>query len=113
MASFLGVLKSIWHGVEGAANAVQPFEAAIATIPVVGGPAAIILNAIVAAEKIVPAAGNGAAKKTAVTSLVNAAAPGIDPTTLSTAIDEIVTALNALNAAAAKLPTTAPAPKAS
>lgn len=104
--SFLSVVKSIWHGIEGAANFAAPFAGEIATIPIVGGPAAIILNAIIAAEKIVPAAGNGAAKKTAVTALVNAATPGIPAATLSTVIDELVAALNAANAATAKLPAT-------
>lgn len=102
--SFLSVVKNIWHGIEGAANIAAPYESTIAGIPVIGGPASIIIGAILAAEKIVPASGNGAAKKTAVTALVNAAAPGIAPATLSTAIDELVKALNDLNAASAKLP---------
>jgi hypothetical protein len=107
--SFLPVLESILSVAENIANVAQPLEPLIGLIPVAGGPINLILNAMIAAEKLVPATGNGAAKKTAVTTLVNAAAPGIPATTLSTAIDEIVTALNALNAAASKLPATAPA----
>lgn len=111
--SFLAVIKSIWHGVSTAANFAAPDAAAIASIPIVGGPAALIIQAIVAAEKLVPVNGQGAAKKTAVTAIVNAAQPGIDPSTLSTVIDELVAGLNALQAASAKLPAVAPAAKAS
>jgi hypothetical protein len=108
--SFLSVLKSIGHGIQVGVSDASAFSGIIGSIPVVGAPIDLALNAITAVEKLVPASGNGAAKKTAVTALVNAATPGIDPTTLSNAIDAIVAALNALEAATSKLPTTAPAP---
>ncbi len=109
-SNFLSVIQHIWSGITSVVNVAAPYESTIAAIPVVGGPAAIIIGAILAAEKIVPQPGNGAAKKTAVTALVNAAAPGITPATLSQAIDELVAALNAVQAATAKLPATIPTP---
>ena len=81
----------------------QKYTTEIGTIPVVGGPIVTILNAIAAAEKLIPAAGAGATKKMVVTAIVNSAYPGIDAATLSRAIDEIVSAFTALDAATAPI----------
>lgn len=101
--SFLGVLKTIWHDVQGVANFAEPFSGLIATIPIAGGPLNVFLGGVRATEQVLPTAGNGAAKKAAVTALVTAAAPGIKPETLSQCIDEYVAELNAMNATLAKL----------
>lgn len=106
--SFLGVVKHIWQGIEGAANFLAPDATTIASIPVVGAPAALIIQAIIAMEKLVPQSGAGAAKKTAVTAVVNAVAPGISPAILSSVIDELVAQYNAQAATLAKLPAVAP-----
>lgn len=119
--SFLSVFKSIGK-VFGKVNAVViPLEPVIAAIPVYGGAFDTIFNAIVGIESLfvgtvgaaaAGGAGNGAAKKTAVTAIVNAtvAAPASIPdTTLSTTIDQIVAALNQLQAAQAALSHPAPA----
>jgi hypothetical protein len=111
LMSFLSVVEKIWHGITVGVNAAEPYASQISAIPIVGAPASIIINSIFAAERLVPTSGNGAAKKAAVTALANAASPGIPPATLSTAIDELVSALNALSSAAAKLPATIPAPQ--
>jgi hypothetical protein len=97
--SFLSVLGSIGHVVKTGVADVMPFEPAIAAIPVAGGPIVAVLSAITAVEGIVSKSGAGTAKKAAVTAVVNAAAPGIDPAALSTSIDQIVAALNALTKA--------------
>lgn len=94
--SFIGVLKHIGHIVGIVSEDAAPFGSLISLIPVFGPVASTVLAAIVAEEKNVQSAGAGAAKKAAVTAKVNVLAPGIDPATLSTAIDEMVAALNAL-----------------
>lgn len=103
MASFLGVLQHIWNSVETFANIAAPAETEIAMIPLVGGPMALVLQAITAMEKILPQSGAGAAKKTAVTAIVNAAHPGLEQSTLSAAIDAVVAGLNQIAAAQATL----------
>lgn len=84
--NFLDVVKAIYHG----------------------GPASLLLQLIVGIEHLVPASGQGAAKKAAVTALVNAQAPGIPPNTLESVIDGFVAGLNSLQAAEAKLTAVAP-----
>jgi len=106
--SFLSVLKSIGHVVATGAADMAPFEPAIAAIPVAGAPIATVIGAITAVEGLVPHAGAGPAKKAAVTSVVTAAIPTIDPVALSSAIDQIVTALNAMSKASVALSTKAP-----
>jgi hypothetical protein len=107
--SFVGVLKTIWHGIEAGATDVAPYTGVISAIPVFGGPAAIAIKAIVAVEGILPSPGNGPAKKAAVTALVTSAVPTVNSAQLSAAIDEIVAALNALTAATSKVTTNPPA----
>lgn len=114
--SFLSVLKSI-GGVFGKVTAVvQPLEPAIAAIPVYGPAFDTIFNTVVSVEGLFAgaASGLGAAKKSVVTQVVAATVPAAQqpaPATLSTTIDEIVAALNALQAAQAKA--SAPQPPAS
>ena len=83
--------------------AAAPYTGEIAAVPVVGGPIVLVLNAIVAAEKLVPAPNSGPTKKTIVTAIVNSAYSGIDQATLSKSIDEIVAAFGALDTATAPL----------
>lgn len=101
--SFISVLKSIGHVVKTGVADIEPFAPVIAAIPVAGGPISAVIGAIGAVESLIPQPGSGAAKKQAVTTVVNAAAPGIDPTALSSAIDQIVAAFNAIATASANL----------
>jgi hypothetical protein len=103
--SFLSVLKSIGHGIETGISDAQALSPVLSVIPVIGAPAVLALNAITAVEKLLPSTGNGAAKKAAVTALVTAAAPQIPATTVSSSIDAIVAALNALKTATEPLNT--------
>lgn len=103
--SFLSVLKSI-GGVFGKVNSVvAPLEPVIAAVPVYGPAFDTIFNAVVSVEGLFAGAVSaGAAKKSVVTTVVNAALPAaqaVPAPTLSTTIDEIVTALNALQTAQA------------
>lgn len=107
--SFLSVLKAIGHTIEGGVAAVQPFAPVLSAIPVAGPVITTVLGAITAAENLIPQAGQGQTKKGVVTSIVNAAVPGIDPAALSIAIDDIVNSLNAIEAAFGKLPANPPA----
>ena len=99
------------HSVFSVANLAQPYAGQIAMVPVVGGPADIVLQAILAIEKLVPASPgatqNGAVKKALVTSIVNASvATPIAPAKLSTSINALVAQLNALEAEMAKITAT-------
>ena len=100
--SFLDI-GSFFSGFFGMVNRVQQSGIA-ADFPLYGGPVQSILSMVVALESMFPHGGMGIAKKAAVTAVVAAAHPTLDAPTLSTAIDGIVAALNALQAAAAKLP---------
>ena len=103
--SFLSIVRGIGHGISVGVAAAQPLEPLIGSIPVVGAPVNAVLGAITGIEQLFPQSGMGAAKKTAVTALVSAAVPSVTAApNLSTIIDELVAALNALSAAAAKLP---------
>ena len=111
--SFLSVLKSI-GGVSGKVTAVvQPLEPVIAAIPVYGPAFNTIFNTVVSVEGLFAGvASAGATKKSFVTTVVNATVPAaqaVPAATLSTTIDEIVAALNALQAAQVKAATPAPA----
>lgn len=101
--SFVSVLKAIGHGIGVVVADAVPLEPAIGSIPVVGAPADLVINAIAAVEKLIPGSGNGAAKKAAVTSIVSATNPTVDAATLSTTIDDVVAAFNAISTAVAKL----------
>jgi hypothetical protein len=104
--SFLSVLKTIGHVLQVGVTDAKPFLPIVASV--VPGAAPIVttvLGAIGAAESLIPQEGAGAVKKSVVTTITNAAAPGIDQTTLSSATDEIVAALNKLAAAFAALET--------
>lgn len=94
--SFLSVLGHIGHIFTATTNAIAPLAPAIETIPGWGSVFGTVFGAIVAVEHLVPQDGAGAAKKAAVTSIVQAAQPGVDTTALSSAIDNFVAALNAL-----------------
>lgn len=102
--SFLSVVKSIGHAITGGVQVGQQLAPVIGSIPVFGAEANLVINAIAAIEGLLPQSGLGASKKAAVTAVVAAAHPTIDGPTLSAAIDAMVAALNALQAAAAKLP---------
>ena len=94
--------SSLFHGIEvGVGIATSPGIAPIISVLPGGSIISSILQAILAAEKLVPASGNGPAKKVAVTALVTAQHPTVEPAKLSTAIDTIVAALNQLEVAAA------------
>lgn len=102
--SFLSVIKSIGHALGvGAAIVTSPtIEPIVEVLP--GGALAIaILQAIVAAEQMIPGAQTGPAKKQVVTTVVSANNPTIDSVALSGVIDNIVAALNALQGATASV----------
>lgn len=107
--SFISVLKSIGHVFKTGVGVADQLAPEIAAIPVAGAPIVAVLGAITAMEQLIPQSGAGAAKKQAVTTVVNAASPGIDPATLSTAIDQIVAAFNAIDTVIAALNKAAPA----
>lgn len=101
--SFLSVLKSI-GGVFGKVTAVvTPLEPVIGAIPVYGPAFDTIFNAVVGVESLFAGTlKTGAAKKAAVTTVVNATSPApIAEPALSASIDQIVAALNQLQAAQA------------
>ena len=102
--SFLSVLKSIGHVFGEITTAAAPLEPLIGAIPVVGPIANTILQAVIAAEGLITTAANGSAKKAVVTAIVNAQHTGVDQTTLSAKIDQIVAAMNALQVALASIP---------
>ena len=102
--SFTSVLKSIENFFTKTVAVVQPLEPIISVIP--GG---VIFNTIFNSIATIEGAfagitGLGAAKKAAVTAIVNST-PGISVAsdTLSTTIDEVVTGLNALQTAQNKV----------
>lgn len=105
--SFLSVLKSIGSVFGKVESVVVPLEPAIAAIPVYGPAFDGIFNMVVGVEGLFAGAAKaGAAKKATVIAAVNATAPAPVPeTTLSTAIDQIVAALNQLQAAQAAVKT--------
>ena len=107
--SFLSVLKTIGHGILVGVGEAQKLSQIISAIPVIGGPAELVINAIMAVEALVPQSGQGVAKKAAVTSIVTSTTPSIDPAALSQAIDDIVAALNSFGIISAKLTATPPA----
>jgi tRNA U34 5-methylaminomethyl-2-thiouridine-forming methyltransferase MnmC len=122
--SFLSVLKSIGGVFGKVTSVITPLEPVIAAVPVYGPAFDSIFNSVIAVEQLfanllptttpagTPAATAqaGALKKSVVTAIVNStAATPIPEATLSTTIDQIVAALNALQAAQAKVSTPAPA----
>ena len=102
--SFLSVLKSIGHVITGVTSTATTFDPLIAAIPVVGPVAVTVLGAITSAEGLITTAANGAAKKAVVTAVVNAQHTNVNQSQLSSTIDQIVAALNALQAAVASVP---------
>lgn len=94
--SFLSILKTIGADIGIGVKAVTPFAPAIETIPGFGSIFGLVFNAVVAVEGLVQTPGTGTLKKSAVTSIVQAAAPSTDPQALSPVIDGIVAALNGL-----------------
>jgi hypothetical protein len=109
--SFLSVLKTIGHGIETGLGVAQQAAPIVNLIPG-GGVVETVIKGIVGIEQLFPQSGLGAAKSTLVAAAATAAAPGIDPAALQAGITSIVTALNALEAAASKAtpPPAAPAP---
>ncbi len=108
--SFLSVLKTIGHVFVTGTAVATSVEPLIGAIPVAGPIAVTILNAITAAEGLITTAANGAVKKQVVTAVVNAQHPGVDQSHLSTTIDQVVAAMNALAAALASVPAVPMAP---
>jgi hypothetical protein len=102
--SFLSVLKSIGHVFQVGTAIVAPIEPIIAAIPGVGQVFNTVFSAIVGIEQLIGTPGTGAQKKQIVTQVVNTVHSGIDPAVLSNAIDALVSALNAIQAAGVKLP---------
>jgi hypothetical protein len=108
--SFLSILKTIGthtlSGVETGTEFVAKLDPVIQAIPVYGPTAVMVLNAIVAAEKLIPADGNGAAKKSIVMTAIgaNTGAPASTLATIEGVVDELVKLLNSLSAALAKIP---------
>lgn len=104
--SFLGVFLSDVEKFNQAAVAIaQPLAPLIPALSgVVAGGSILntILGGIAAAAHLIPQGGDSAnaTKKAVVTAIVQANHPGTDPTNLSTAIDALITALHALQAAA-------------
>ena len=94
--SFLSVLKTIGHAIVGVVNVGTTLEPIINAIPVLGPIATTIFSAVSAAEGLINVASTGPVKKSVVTAIVNAQHPGVDPTSLSAKIDEVVAAMNAL-----------------
>ena len=93
--SFLPILKDIGHVFETGIGEASKLSGVISLIP--GGSLInTVVSSITAVEQLIPATGAGAAKKAAVTTIVNAAQPGIDQSKLSAVIDQIVAALNSL-----------------
>lgn len=81
------------------------FAAPILTlIPGVGTIAGTVLNTVVAVEQLVTTSNSGAAKKAAATTIVNTIHPGLNQADLSTYMDAVVAALNALDMALGKAP---------
>lgn len=110
--SFLSVIKSIENVFNKVTSVVTPIEPVIATIPVYGVAFDTIFNTIVAVEGLftglVPQTSvqvkTGSTKKAVVTTIVNSTVPTpIPEATLSTTIDQIVAALNQLQAAQASI----------
>jgi hypothetical protein len=97
--SFLSVLKSIGHVIGTVVTDAKPLTPIISAIPVAGPIATTILGAIAAAEGLITTVSSGAVKKSVVTAVVNAQHAGVNQSWLSATIDQIVAALNALNAA--------------
>ena len=104
-APIINFFKTAFSDVESAVSvAQQPQVAAIiGSIPTLGPAANTIIGSIAAVEQLIPANGNGAAKKAIVTSIAAATHPTVPPASVSAGIDGIVSALNALQAAVAAL----------
>ena len=103
--SFLHTLESIGGFIRKGTGIVAPFAPIVEAIPTIGPIFGTVFAAIVAVESIVPNGATlpGSAKKAAVTTLVQAAHPSVDSQGLSTGIDAIVSALNALHQAGVSL----------
>lgn len=103
--SFLSVLQTIGADLGSVIGvAQQPSVASIiGSIPTVGPAANTIIGSIAAVEKLIPQNGQGAAKKQIVTSIATAVHPTVPASSVAAAIDAIVNALNALQAAVAQL----------
>ena len=111
--SFISVLKSITSVFTKVNDIVAPLEPTIAAIPGWGSAFNLIFNSVMTVEQLFASIPNqtGAQKKQVAETVINASVPGFDPTVLSTVIDEIVTAMNQLQATQAKLATIPPAVK--
>ncbi len=103
--SFLSILKTIGKDIGIGAQFAAPI---LSLIPGVGTVAGTVLNSIVAVEQLVTASGTGAAKKAAATTIINTVHPGLNQTELSTTVDAVVAALNALETALGAAPAAAP-----
>ena len=96
--SFLSILKDIGKGFEVGVGEASKLSGVISLIP--GGSLVnTVISSITAVEQLIPGTAQGTAKKAAVTTIVNAAQPGVDQSKLSAVIDQIVAALNSLASA--------------
>ena len=93
--SFLRILGKIGSVFEKVVPIMTPLEPLIAAVP--GGVIFdTIFNAVVSVESQITVANAGPAKKSAVMTIVSAQHPAASQETVSQAIDEIVSAFNAL-----------------
>ena len=107
MASFGSIFKAIGHVLGIVTGVESTFAPVIGAIPVAGPIINTIFGAVTAAENLVTSASSGAVKKQVVTAIVNAQHPGLDASSLSSKIDQVVAAMNALSSAFAGPPPTA------
>ena len=106
--SFLSVLKSIGQVLGGVTTVEAQFAPIVGAIPVAGPIINTIFGAIAAAEGLITTVNSGAVKKAVVTAVANAQHPGLNQSQLSTTIDQVVAAMNALSAALATAPAATP-----
>lgn len=118
--SFLSVLKTVGHGIVTATQVADKAAPLLEKLPGAYGPlAGTLLDTVVAVEKMVPASGAGAAKKSIAQTVIGVLAPEAvkampsgnapvgspsPPESLSGIIDDVVTGLNQVNTALGKLP---------
>lgn len=102
--SFLSVLKTIGQDVVKGLTVAEPFVAVAASFIPGGSIAATVLNSVVAAEQLVTTANSGTQKKAIVMSIINTVQPGLNQTSVSSAVDSIVAALNLLATATTPAP---------
>lgn len=97
LAEFFG---KILHVVQGVDKIAHPIVADIAAVPSpIQGFAAGLLSIMGLMENLLPNAGQGATRKTAVVAVMNATHPNVDTGAMSAIIDKMVAAGNKAQAA--------------